>query len=728
MIISVRLITLGLMTLILTGCPMNDSNSTGRAATGPRTPQEIMRDGNHLIDEPSVYLQQHAHNPLDWYPWGEEALAKARDEDKPIFLSIGYSSCHWCHVMEHEVFEHIDVAEFMNEHFVCIKVDREERPDLDSVYMEAVQMITGRGGWPMSVFLTPDLKPFHGGTYFPKDHFMQLVVQIVTIYNEERDDLENQAGQIAARIAGASTFKATAGQPLDDDGLAAAVANGKESYDPVNAGFGQSQKFPTPVKWRFLLHEYRRRGDEELAEMIIATLEAMRGGGLYDHVGGGFHRYTVDVSWTVPHFEKMLYDNGQLAGLFLEAGVVFEREDFAATGIGVLDFLLSEMRDEEGGFYGSYDADSGGEEGTYYVWSRDDITAAVGETDGPALADILGITAQGNFEQSGKSVLTRRADLEKIAAERGLAVAELETLFDRHRDILRKVRSGRIPPGLDRKIVTSWNGLVLASLAQGYAVTGDEKYLNGARKTVDYLLAKHRNDDGSLWRSSSEGHVRAEGILDDYAFFADGLLEIYQVSGDTKYLRAARELVDFARSEFRREEGGFFMASSRVDSPLGRRVDFFDSVIPSGMAVMFTTMIKLGVLTGEAKYLTEVKDDLARWSGLLGKAGLEMAWWFDAAARLIGPYHDVVIAGDSDDPRTGALARTALQRLPASAVVSLIPAAGADKELLAIAPALEGKTALNGVPTAYVCEYGVCQAPTSNPARMREQILQGWRK
>ncbi len=708
-----RLFALTLLTTILTGCPMQESNGKDSVPSGPRTPQEIMRDGNHLINEPSVYLQQHAHNPLDWYPWGEEAFAKARAEDKPIFLSIGYSSCHWCHVMEHEVFEHVDVAEFMNEHFVCIKVDREERPDLDSVYMEAVQMITGRGGWPMSVFLTPDLKPFHGGTYFPKDHFMQLTRQIVTVYKEKRGDLESQSRQIAEKIGRSSAAASTDGGIPDDKGIAAAVAKGKESYDPVNAGFNQSQKFPTPVKWRFLLHEYRRRGDEDLAEMIVATLEAMQGGGIYDHVGGGFHRYTVDPDWTVPHFEKMLYDNGQLAGLFLEAGVVFERADFTATGLDVCDFLLRDMRGKDGGIYASFDADSGGEEGTYYIWSRDDITAAVGETDGPALADVLGITKKGNFEHSGSSVLTRRSNPDN------------EGLFMRHRETLREVRSQRTPPGLDKKIVTSWNGLAIAALAQAYAVTGDEKYLKGARKAADFLLDKHRNKDGSLLRASSKGRTSGEGILDDYAFFADGLLEIYQVSGETKYLKAARELIDLARADFGREEGGFYMASSRVDSPLGRRVDYFDSVIPSGMAVMFTDLIKLSAITGDTKYLNEVKADLGRWSDLLDRAGLEMAWWFDAAARVNGPYHDVVIAGDSSD---GALARAVLEQLPASAVVSFIPAKGAGKDLLALAPALDGKTALEGKATAYVCEFGVCQAPTTDPGQMREQMLRGWKK
>jgi uncharacterized protein YyaL (SSP411 family) len=627
--------------------------------------------------------------------------------------------------MEHEVFEHVDVAEFMNEHFICIKVDREERPDLDAVYMEAVQMITGRGGWPMSVWLTPDLKPFHGGTYFPKAQFMSLVTQIVTIYETKRDDLNNQAAQIADRIGSSSTAAASGSKLPGEEALAAAVAKGKEIYDPLNAGFNQSQKFPTPVKWRFLLHEYRRTGDDELAEMIVATLEAMQGGGIYDHVGGGFHRYTVDPDWTVPHFEKMLYDNGQLAGLFLEAGVVFDREDFTATGLDVCDFMLRDMRGEEGAIYASYDADSGGEEGTYYVWSRDEISAAVGEEDGPALADVLGVTAKGNFEHSGSSVLTRRADLIPIGAERGKSIPELEDLFARHRATLRKIRDGRTPPGLDRKIITSWNGLAIASLAQGYAVTGDTEYLDGAKRAADFLLKEHRNKDGSLLRSSSEGRTRAEGILDDYAFLADGLLEIYQYSGETKYLKAARDLIDFARAEFGRAEGGFYMAGSKADAPLGRRVDYFDSVIPAGMSVMFSAMIKLSAITGEVKYLNDVKDDLAGWSELLDKAGLEMAWWFDAAARLIGPYHDVVIAGDSAD---GALTRGFLGRLPASGVVSLIPAGGANAELLALAPALEGKKALGGEPTAYVCEFGVCQAPTGEVAAMSEQMLNGWNK
>jgi uncharacterized protein YyaL (SSP411 family) len=721
------------LTLILAGCPMNDHNDNpdkdiaADLPAGPRHVADIRRDGNHLRDESSLYLLQHAHNPVDWYPWGPEALARAAAEDKPIFLSIGYSSCHWCHVMEHEVFEDDEVARYLNAFFICIKVDREERPDLDSVYMDAVQAMTGRGGWPMSVFLTPDLKPFHGGTYFPREHFMQLVHQVAEVFRTRRADLERQGAQVAGSIAVPPPINVDGSdRALDDELLAQAANRGLENYDAVNGGFQQSQKFPTPVKWRFLLHEFRRQGDDE---QITHTLAAMQGGGIQDHVGGGFHRYTVDHRWTVPHFEKMLYDNGQLAGLYLEGGVVFDRPDFSATGLDVLDFLLRDMRGDEGAFYSSFDADSGGEEGTYYVWSVADITAAVGEVDGPALAEVLGVDARGNFEHTGKSVLTRRTDLKKIAERQGRAPEEVAQLFARHRDRLREVRAQRTPPGLDRKIVTSWNGLTIASLAQGYAVTRNPVYLEAARRAADFLLTTHRRADGTLWRASNGGRVTGEGILDDYAFLADGLLELFQVSGEVKYLAAARELLDRARTDFARPDGpGFFIASTRADAPLGRTVEFYDSVIPSGNAVMYRDLIKLAALTGETVYLDEAHAGLTGWSSLLERGGLELAGWLDAVGCIVGPYYDVVIAGNADDEATRRLRRAYWSRLPASAVLSAVPAAGATAELLKVAPALAGKQAVDGLATAYVCEFGTCQAPTGDPQEMMVQVLRGWEK
>ena len=723
----IKIVFIPLITLTLAGCPMNDANNqvTGESENpeSGRSLTQIRRDGNHLVAEPSLYLQQHAHNPIDWYPWGDEALDRAKREDKPIFLSIGYSSCHWCHVMEHEVFEHDDVANFMNAHFICIKVDREERPDLDAVYMEAVQLLTGRGGWPMSVFLTPDLKPFYGGTYFPKIQFLNLTAQVEQLFRERRGDLEAQAQQLAARISESPLAGYTEGAGVETGMITAAVDAARKSFDKTYGGFQQSQKFPTPVKWRFLLHEYRHSGDEQLGAMIVTTCEAMSRGGLYDHVGGGFHRYTVDPLWTVPHFEKMLYDNGQLAGLMLEAGVVFGRDDFTATGLDVLDFLLRDMRSDEGGIYASFDADSGGEEGSYYVWGPRDIAEVVGEADGPVLAAVLGVSRDGNFENTGKSVLTRRADLARIAKENNRTVEELAGLFEKYRPALRKAREKRTPPGLDRKIITSWNGLAIASLAQGYAVTGDRKYLEGARQAADFLLTKHRRPDGSLWRSSSAGNHSAEGILDDYAFLADGLLELYQFSGEARYLAAGRQLIDFALEHFGRSEGGFFMSRAEVPAPLGRRVDFFDSVIPAGNSMMFVNLVRLGTLTGETKYHQRAQNDLDRMSDLLGRAGLEMAWWFDAARLITGPYYDVVIVGDDH-----GMARSLMERLPASAVVSQVPAGGADSELIKLAPALEGKVAIDGQPTAYVCEFGTCQAPTHNAEEMIKQTLRGWER
>ncbi len=707
------------------GCTMQDSSSSSMSDE-VRTPAYIREHGNHLADQASLYLRQHAHNPLDWYPWGEEALARARREDKPIFLSIGYSSCHWCHVMEAEVFEHDDVAQYMNDHFICIKVDREERPDLDTVYMSAVQAMTGRGGWPMSVFLTPDLKPFYGGTYFPRAQFLDLTRKIVDVYSNQRDNIEQQAAQLAEHIESQPATLLGGDSNLTQELITVAVDNARDIYDPHHAGFSQGQKFPTPIKWRFLLHQWRRHPDPELRDMLTATLEAMQGGGIHDLIGGGFHRYTVDVEWTVPHFEKMLYDNGQLAGLFLEAGVAFARPDFSATGADVLDFLLRDMRGDTGAFYASFDADSGGEEGTYYIWSRDEILAEAGPEDGPALAAILGVGQKGNFEHSGKSVLTYRADAQKIQDQYGLDPVAATALFTKHRRQLRQVRDQRTQPGLDTKVVTAWNALVISSLAEGYAVTGRQKYLDGAVKATDTLLAKHLRQDGSLWRTSDHGRPSGEGILDDYALLASALLDVYQVSDDpeiqARYLGKARELLDFARSEFHRAEGGYFMSRDQVTSPLGRPVDTFDNVTPSGQAAMYQALIALAAITGETGYLDEARDDLARWTGLIRRAGIETAWMCDAVSKIIEPYYDVVIAGDQTDEAATSLRAAVLTRLPVNAVLTTVPAKGPSDKLQKLAPALEGKKAVAGQATAYVCEFGTCQAPTQDAAVMLKQL------
>jgi uncharacterized protein len=696
-------------------------------ATPPRSPDTFRRLGNHLKDQSSLYLQQHAHNPIDWHPWGDEALGRARREDKPIFLSIGYSSCHWCHVMEHEVFEDDQVAEYLNRHFICIKVDREERPDLDAVYMQAVQMMTGRGGWPLSSFLTPELTPFFGGTYFPRDQFMELIERVQVVFTSRRDELEEQGARIAANLG-----RDLAGDDLHGEigaeMIEAAARSAVDSYDSLHAGFGTGMKFPTPVKWSFLLHQYRKTGDPELGRMVQETCQAMAGGGIYDHVGGGFHRYTVDRDWTVPHFEKMLYDNAQLTSLFLEAGEVFQRQDFTAVGLDVLEFLIREMRDPDGGFYGSFDADSGGEEGSYYVWNRQQILAVTGVADGEPLADLLGVSPRGNFENSGSSVLTRRGDEEAIAWHHDLNQGELTKLLPAYRDQLRRERALRTPPGLDPKVITAWNGLTISALAHGYSVSGEGRYLDAARDCADFILSRHHREDGTLWRSSNGGEPAGDGILDDYAFLANGLIDLYQISGDEKYLIDAEELLSYLRREFTRERGAFFLTGQGTDIPLGRHFEFYDGAEPSGNGIALQALLRFAALTGRQEYLDEMKGALDRSRGLLQKTGLECAAWFDAALRLNGPFYDIVIAGSRGAPLMEELHRAALDNLSPWTVLSQIPADGAGETLLNLSPVLLGKSADAGGATAYVCQFGTCQAPTSDPARVRKQVARGWIK
>ena len=697
---------------------MNHSKST------PASPSTatIRREGNRLLQESSLYLRQHAHNPMNWFPWGPEALGIARAQDKPIFLSIGYSSCHWCHVMEHEVFEKDDVASFMNDHFVCIKVDREERPDLDTVYMQAVQMMTGGGGWPMSVFLTPDLKPFFGGTYFPHEQFRDLTQRVVEVFRTRRDNVEQQA----AALTGAITTGMDGARPgaIETELLERAVREADMLYDRTWGGFRARMKFPTPVRWSFLLHRFRKTGDERLEEMVRGTLDAMASGGIRDHIGGGFHRYTVDATWLVPHFEKMLYDNAQLASLYLEAAVVFDEPRYRAVARETLDFLLREMTDDAGGLYASFDADSGGEEGTFYVWSPEELEAVAGPADGGVLASLLGVTAAGNFE--GKSVLSRRDPPERVAAHHGLELRALETLFDKWRPRLLETRARRTPPGLDKKVVTAWNGLAISALARGAVVLGDESYANAAAKAADFLWATHRGADGGLLRVSNDGVASNEAILDDYGALAAGLLELHHTTGKVEWALRAKTLVDRVRERFPRAEGGFYLTPEGHEAPLGRKFDPLDNVEPSGNATCLWAMHQLALLTGDVAYRTEVEHALQSMATVMGKAGLEMAAWLDVAQLLLGPTVEVVVAGSPDDERTREMVDR-VRALQAPHVVLLeVPSDGPDAESLNWAAPTAGKVARDGVPSAYVCKFGSCNAPTADAEAMCRQVMEGW--
>jgi uncharacterized protein len=692
------------------------------AAPVAPTPVSHLAGLNRLADEPSLYLRQHAANPIDWYPWGEEALARAQDEDRPIFLSIGYASCHWCHVMEAEVFERRDVAEFMNRHYVCVKVDREERPDLDAAYMDALQAMTGSGGWPMSLFLTPAQRPFYGATYLPREQFLSVAAQLVEMMRTRRDEVDHRADQVYARVSASLSDGAAA--PIDEAAVAKALEDMGRAFDPVWGGIGQRMKFPTPARWMYVLHHHRRHGDEAAGLMVQSTLTHMAAGGLQDHVSGGFHRYTVDRSWTVPHFEKMLYDNALMAQLYLEAAAVFDAPRFDEVVRRTLDFMLEEMALSDGGFAASFDADSGGEEGSFYVWTPQEISAAVGAEDGPILARLLGVTAQGSFE-GGRSVLTRRADLEALAAESGRDVAALDALLDRHRSALRQFRALRLAPVRDPKRVTSWNGMAISAFARAAFAYDDPRYLAAAHATAEVLWRDHRRPDGSLIVASTDGRARGVGVLADHAFLALGLLDLYQATGAWPFAERALEVVDHVRARFAAEGGAFYDTPQGQAAPMGRQVEWLDHAVPCGGAAMLQVLTRAAALTGRAELRLDLERALTRAASLVPRAGAEMAWTLDARLLSSGPFYEVVLA--QDGPRS-ALVEVLARLRPPHVVVARVAAQGPNERERALLPPLTGKIAREGLATAYVCERGRCLAPTSAPETLARQVRHGWRR
>jgi len=686
-----------------------------------RTPEIVRAKGNRLKGEQSLYLRQHAHNPVDWYPWGEEALAKARDEDKPVFLSIGYSSCHWCHVMEREVFEDDEVASYLNEHFVPIKVDREERPDLDAVYMEAAVLMSGSGGWPLSMFLTPHLKPFYCATYLPQAQFLALAQQVAHAHREERGKLDQAACQMQELLG---RELPTGGRAMvSEAALCELAAQAVHYFDARYGGFKGQQKFPLPSRLSFLLHSYRKCADSRLGQMLRLTLDQMAAGGIYDQVGGGFHRYSVDPAWTVPHFEKMLYDNAQLARLYAEAAAVFNAPRYGQVARETLGFLLREMQNPDGGFYASFDADSDGEEGSYYIWTPAELKDIAGD-DAEPLAALLGVTEQGNFD--GANVLTRRLAPDEVEQRCGLSWEEAQALLKRWLPALREYRAKRAAPVLDRKIVTAWNGLAIEALATGYLRFGEEHYLKAAERAADYLWHTHRAGDGTLYRASTDGVATAPGILDDYADLAAGLLMLYQASGDAVQLKHALELLDVARQRFAKPGGGYFLTAEGAEAPLGRQVELHDGVEPSGNSALLKALLMAAALTGREEYYDAVEESLAAYAEHMLKTSLGMAGWLDAALLDHGPYYAVVIAGDRANARTAELIAACGQKLPPQVVLARLPAAGIDGELAKLAPALAGKHAPEGVPVAYICQRGSCLAPVSDPAELKSQLFSAW--
>jgi uncharacterized protein len=675
----------------------------------PRSPALIRREGNHLLGSSSAYLREHAHNPVDWYPWGPEALVLAVKLDRPVFLSIGYVSCHWCHVMEHEVFEQDDVAAFLNAHFISIKVDREERPDLDAVYMAAVQAMTGSGGWPMTALLTPALRPFFGGSYFPHREFLQLVQAGAQQFSSNRNEVESQGAAVYERIAASEPRAAEAA--LSNDELHALALRSIANVDPEWGGFRGRQKFPTPVKWHFLLDAYRKWGDPELAKGLRKTLDSMAAGGLHDQLGGGFFRYSTEPTWTVPHFEKMLYDNAQLATLYLEAAAALGEPRYLRIGLDTLDFMLRDFSTPEHAFGASFDADAGGKEGQSYVWRPAELESVLGARDGERIATLLGVTEGGNFE--GASIATFRAS--------AAVQSSTQALWQASREKLLAARKQRVQPGFDPKLVSAWNGLAIGAFAFGYRASGELRFRDAAQNAAKALWELNRDAKGGLLRASDQTHPGSPAVLDDYAMLSGGLIDLFQATGEAEYLAHATALVSEARARFASTSGAWYLTAGAEQEPLGRRVETYDGVEPSGNAALISALLRLAVLTGNDDLSTAARRALNDYAGAMRQSNVDMAAWLDDALLEHGPSYELVIAGDSD-----ALNDAWRSLLPAWVSGVRLNQAGPTPTQIQVIPTTAGKVGRGAGALAYVCVHGSCNAPTSDAAVLKRALLSGW--
>ena len=681
---------------------------------------------NRLINETSPYLLQHAHNPVDWYPWGEEALKRAKAEDKPILLSIGYSACHWCHVMERESFENETIAALMNENFISIKVDREERPDLDAIYMEAVQMLTGSGGWPMTVFLTPESKPFYGGTYFPPvdrqnmPGFPRLLLSISQAYKDNRGEIARTTQQLAEQM-GRSGQLLRADSPLTVDILHQAYSNLAKNFDYQNGGIGTAPKFPQPMTLEFLLRYYHHGYSERALEMVNLTLENMAYGGIYDQVGGGFHRYSTDGYWLVPHFEKMLYDNALLARLYLHSYQITQRPLYRRITEETLDYVLREMTDPRGGFYSAQDADSEGEEGKFFVWTPEEIQSALGEEDGNLIGGYFGLTDAGNFE--GKTIFNIPQEPASFAEEQGLALDQLEGMIGQAKTTLRELREGRVHPLLDDKVLSSWNGLMLRSFAEAAVVLGRADYLEAAVNNANFLLETMK-PQGRLLRTYREGQAKLLAYLEDYAFVADGLLALYEATFEPRWLNEAISLADSMVALFWDEGTGFFYdTGSDHESLVMRPRDIFDNAQPCGGSVASDVLLRLAVITGNQDYSVKAAKPMRALNNLMGQAPAGTGHWLATLDFYVSTPKEIAIVGPSPDPATQDLLNTVFARyLPNKVVVGAEPPTSplgkGDIDL----PLLRDRGMVDGKPTAYVCQNYACRLPVTDSVALAAQL------
>ncbi|MEK6300358.1 MAG: thioredoxin domain-containing protein [Acidobacteriota bacterium] len=679
---------------------------------------------NRLIDETSPYLIQHAHNPVDWYPWGPEALERAKAEDKPILLSIGYSACHWCHVMEHESFENEEIAQLMNDNFVCIKVDREERPDLDSIYMNAVQMMTGHGGWPMTVFLTPDLRPFYGGTYYPPADrhglpgFPRVLTSIADSFKNRSDDIETSATAITAELKNINRFNPSR-EMLTTEVLNQAFAALSGNLDRVNGGFGGAPKFPPSMTLMFLLRHHHRTKSPEALAMVELTLDRMARGGMYDHLGGGFARYSVDARWQVPHFEKMLYDNALLARIYLYAYQQTKNPNYRRVAEEILEYVVRDMTDRTGAFYSSEDADSEGEEGKFYVWTRQDVMSILGEDDGATFCEFFNVTEAGNFEH-GNSILNTPLPIEEFAEKKGANVEELRRSINASKARLFNLREARVRPGRDDKSLAAWNGLMLTAFAEAANILGRDDYREIAARNAEFIL-KHLTNDGRLLRTYKGGQSKLNGYLEDYAYVIEGLLALYEATFELRFFNDARGLADTMIAQFWDEaDGGFFFTSADHEELITRTKDYFDNATPSGNSVAAGALLKLSLLTQEQEYQQHAVTILRTVRQAIGKYPSAFGYALCALDFYLSEPKEIAIVGGTDSHEVKAFIEQVYSGYLPNKVIAA--RASDDEEsadaikLLAARPMVEGKA------TAYVCRNYVCLAPATTVEELAARL------
>ncbi|MBI4866950.1 MAG: thioredoxin domain-containing protein [Candidatus Wallbacteria bacterium] len=684
---------------------------------------------NRLAAETSPYLLQHASNPVDWYPWGDEAFAAARAQDKPILLSVGYAACHWCHVMAHESFEDAAIAQQMNEGFVCVKVDREERPDVDEIYMAFVQGVSGHGGWPMTVFLMPDGRPFFGGTYYPPEDrwgmagFPTILRELTKAYRERREDVERSAASWTSQLERLA-FVPDGGQPapVTSELIDLAVDRMSSHFDEVHGGFGGAPKFPHSMDLGLFMRTARRRGRLDLMSQVRTSLEKMAAGGIYDQLGGGFHRYSVDDRWAVPHFEKMLYDNALLARAYLEGYLVTGEEDHARVARETLDYMLAEMRDPAGGFWSSQDADSEGEEGKFFVWTPDEIKALLPAGEGEVFCACYGVEPGGNFE-GGRTVLHARETAETYAAATGRDAGEVAEMLRRGRATLLEARRRRVAPGTDDKVLTAWNGLAISAFAEGARVLGEERYREAATRAAEFVLSAMSAPDGGLLRTYRAGKAKLNGYLEDYASLALALTDLYETTFETRWLQEARRLCSLLMDRFHDAgQGGFHFTSRDHEKLLVRTKPYQDGATPSGTSMAVLALLRVARLTSDEAFETAATRTLELLAPIVRQAPSAFPFLLIAADFALAPPVEIAFAGDPADPTTRALIDVAHRAwLPGRVLALRRPgdSGAADEQLV---PMLAGKRPAGSHPAVYVCRNRTCSAPLTTADSLAEEL------